>query len=228
MLPKSYHNRVRRTYPRDVLRYAITDRTLTLSAGQGEHEGLIAAAVQMALRGVEFLLIREKDLPARELAQLSRKTIEAVRRVSPSTRILIAERLDVAATVGADGVHLSSRPGELSVDEVRRVFRGTAGEEPFVSLACHSLEEVRHARDQEASAALFAPVFGKLVGGTLVSPGVGLKQLHDACVEARSMPVFALGGVTNANAEECLAAGAAGVAGIRMFFAPERRNKAAI
>ena len=88
----------------------------------------------------------------------------------------------------------------------------------FVSVSCHSLAEVRRARQDEASAVLFAPVFGKWADCAEVVRGVGLSALGEACEVAEEMPVYALGGVTKVNAEECVRAGAAGVAGIRMFF----------
>ena len=48
-------------------------------------------------------------------------------------------------------------------------------------------------------------------------PGQGLEQLHAACIAAAPVPVYALGGVTLENAAACIAAGAAGIAGIRLF-----------
>jgi thiamine-phosphate pyrophosphorylase len=42
-------------------------------------------------------------------------------------------------------------------------------------------------------------------------------MLRVACAAAGDIPVLALGGVTEGNVGACVAAGAAGVAGIRMF-----------
>ena len=64
---------------------------------------------------------------------------------------------------------------------------------------------------------LFGPVFEKRVDGELVIAGVGLQALHEACVAAGEIPVLALGGVTAELIEDCLRAGAKGVAGIRLF-----------
>ncbi len=51
----------------------------------------------------------------------------------------------------------------------------------------------------------------------MVGEGVGLGRLQEACKEAGDTPVLALGGVTWPRAELCIEAGAAGVAGIRLF-----------
>lgn len=72
------------------------------------------------------------------------------------------------------------------------------------SMSCHTVAEVRKS---QAEFVVFGPVFSKTA--------VGLGVLAEAC-KAR-VPVFALGGVTWENAAECIAAGAAGIAGIRLF-----------
>ncbi len=77
-----------------------------------------------------------------------------------------------------------------------------------------------HARDNGASAILFGPVFGKFAGGQEVVPALGLDLLRQACTLAGSTPVFALGGITSADIPACAAAGASGIAAIRMFFSP--------
>ena len=195
-----------------MLRYAITEGRAGFRRGEEDTKPLETRCAELARGGVDFVLIREKHLGARELAALGRRLMEATR--GGGTRVLIAGRVDVAAAIGAAGVHLGASPGELRVQQVRMVMP-----EAFVSVACHTVEEVRRAREDGASAVLFAPVFGKRVDGVEVVAGVGLGALREACEAAGEMPVFALGGVTDENATDCVEAGAAGVAGIRMFFA---------
>jgi thiamine-phosphate pyrophosphorylase len=173
----------------------------------------------LARQGIDFLLIREKDLAAGTLVQLCREIAGVVREQRSQTRILVAARLDVALAAGLDGVHLASHPEELCPAQVRDLYWRANLPAPFVSISCHSLEDIRRARLAHASAALFAPVFGKSVAGEQVCPPDGLDPLRAACAGAASMPVFALGGVTRENAPDCLRAGAAGVAGIRLFMA---------
>ena len=187
--------------------YAITPGTLTSSKGD-EAERLIARCGELARDGVEFLLVREKQLGPWELASFVLSVMAAVEG-SP-TKVLVAGGPDVAAAAGADGVHLSARPGELTVEQVREQFA-----EGLVSRSCHSVQEVV---TQTADLILFAPVFGKMVDGVEVVAGVGVGELHEVCDAAGGTPVFALGGVTEENADACIAAGASGVAGIRMFF----------
>ena len=174
-------------------------------------ERLARRCAELARDGVEFVLIREKQLAAGELAAVARRVLTAV--AGTGMRVLVARRVDVALAVGADGVHLAGSVGELSVGQVREVMPGA-----FVSVSCHSIDEVLRAREDEASGVLFGPVFGKTVGGVQVVAGVGVERLREACVAAGEMAVFALGGVSERNAGECVAEGAVGVAGIRMFF----------
>jgi thiamine-phosphate pyrophosphorylase len=141
------------------------------------------------------------------LARLCREILA----IAGGMRVIVAGRVDVAIAVGAAGVHLSAREGELTPEQVRALMPAA-----FVSVSCHRVEEVRRAREGGASAVLFGPVFGKAVDGVEVVPGVGLEKLREAC--AVGVPVLALGGVTEANAGVCVEVGAWGVAGIRMFF----------
>ena len=197
-----------------VLEYAITDGTLHLLDGKYDLDAnaLVIQCTRLAREGLTFLLLREKHLPAAALVALTRRIVEGAAPAT-STQVLVPSRADIALAAGAHGVHLSSAPGELTPAQIRVSLPGA-----IVSVSCHTLEEVRRARDQQASLALFAPVFGKWIDGLEVTPVAGLDALQAACQAAHPMPVFALGGITPANAPQCLAAGAAGVAGISMFF----------
>ena len=170
---------------------------------------------ELAREGVDFVLIREKQLAAGELATVGRMILEAVRASNDKTKALMGVRVDVALAIRADGVNLSGQPGELRVSQVRRLMP-----EGFVSVSCHSVADVVRAREDGASAVLFGPVFGKTVGGKEVMAGVGLEGLREACGVAGEMMVFALGGISEGDAAACVEVGADGIAGIRMFFAP--------
>ncbi len=196
-----------------MVRYAITDGNASFANGNGAAEALARRCGELAGEGVEFILVREKQLSAGELAVVCRMVLGAVRGSQGKTKVLVAGRVDVAVAVGADGVNLSGGVGELTVSQVRRVMPGA-----FVSVSCHSVSDVVRAREMEASAVLFGPVFGKTVSGEEVVAAVGLEALREACWVAGEMLVFALGGVSEGNADSCMEVGASGVAGIRMFF----------
>jgi thiamine-phosphate pyrophosphorylase len=210
-----------------MLLYAITDQRL-LPGNELERWDALAARARGWVRGeVDYIQIREKDLAAGELLALSRKIVAAVRETGSGTRVLVNGPAEIALEAGADGVHLTSSAPAEAAGEARSVYR-RAGREPIVSRACHSVEEIRAAGDM--SLIVFAPVFEKVdtpageaaAGQRLV--GQGLDALGEACRTAGPVPVVALGGVTAANAAECVRAGAAGVAGIRLFLGDEWRG----
>jgi thiamine-phosphate pyrophosphorylase len=201
-----------------MLRYAITDRARLLG---DDYSALLQQAAHLASTGIDYLQLREKDLSPVDLATLSRKLLAILRTHSPAPRLLINSRADVAIATGADGVHLTSAPGSLTPGDVRRLYTSANLPEPVVSVSCHTLAEVAAASgldsDSAATLILFGPVFEKRVGGNLISEGTGLDLLHLACTTAGHTPVLALGGITHENTPACLAAGAAGIAAIRLF-----------
>jgi thiamine-phosphate pyrophosphorylase len=154
--------------------------------------------------------VREKDLEARHLETLVRRAVEISGR---SARILVNDRLDVALAAGAAGVHL----GETSLSiERMAAWRIAAGRPDFaIGVSCHSSEAVRAAERAGADYVFFGPVFATPSKSSF-GPPQGIAQLAAACKSTR-MPVLAIGGITESNAAECLAAGAAGIAAIRMF-----------
>ncbi len=179
--------------------------------------------MQWAREGVDYIQLREKDLPLGELEPLAIELVAAVRSVGGPgsaqrwTRVLVNGLPDVAIAARADGVHLRSDQGSSMSLQVREMFAGAGLPDPVLSVACHTLREVEAALDAGVDVALYGPVFGKQVEGRLVVPGIGLDALRIVCQAAAPMPVLALGGITHQNAAQCEEAGAAGVAAIRMF-----------
>lgn len=187
--------------------YYITDRLQFAGDERTRRLALLGKIEEASRHDIDFIQLREKDLSAKDLEMLVRAAVSIVRENSKVTRLLINSRSDVAISCRASGVHLRSQ--DISPREVREVWREP---KPVISVSCHTVGEVRRAVEEGADFALFAPVFEKEGSGT--SPA-GLDTLRAACQV--SIPVLALGGVTLENAEACRKAGAAGIAGIRIF-----------
>jgi thiamine-phosphate pyrophosphorylase len=198
----------------------ITDRS-QFSGDASARRRLLEKITEAACNGVDFIQLREKDLTTRELELLAREASRAIRENSSSTaQLLINSRVDVALAVGADGVHL--RSDDISPSDVRKILnhQDPGGRARFtIGVSCHSVNEVRQAVDH-ADFVVYGPIFQKkTVSG---SSAAGVEALHQACLE--KIPVLALGGITVENAGACLQAGAAGIAGIRLFQENEMRK----
>ena len=197
-----------------MLLYAITSRVLPPGEEAEKRRRLVELAAEWARGGVDFIQVREKDLPLTELQALAGRMVEAVRATAAPTRVLVNGPAQVAIDAGADGVHLHAGMGATAVRAAQQVY-ARAGHEAFVSAACHSAEEIRQAAG--ADLLLFSPVFEKVTAERALR-GQGLAALRAAVDQAKPVPVLALGGVTERNAAACLQAGAAGVAAIRLFL----------
>jgi thiamine-phosphate pyrophosphorylase len=200
-----------------MLRYAITSRALYPGENPAKQTALLRQASGWAADGIDFIQLREKDLPGGEIAKLARAILQLIESAASSTKLVINSRPDIAIATGAHGVHLTAAPDELTPIQVRDLYGSVGRPEPIITISCHTLEEVRRARDNRVDAILFGPVFEKVVAGQAIAPGSGLDGLRSACTSAGTIPVYALGGVTQDNAAACLDAGAAGVASIRLF-----------
>jgi len=225
-----------------LLLYYITDRRQFPGDEATRCRRLLEKIAEAAACGVDYIQLREKDLPARELEILARQAVQIVRENIPlrtencqlatekqppgskyggrKTSLLINSRIDVALAVAADGVHL--RSADISPLEVRKIWRqcgaGAPAREnsqpaPAIAVSCHTASEIASAAKDGADFVVVAPVFEKRESPSM-SP-LGLEGLRQAC--RHEIPVLALGGVTLENAAACLNAGAAGIAAIRLF-----------
>ena len=198
----------------------MTDRCSLRSSAQSESfEPLLEKIAAAAEAGIDWIQIREKDLCGKDCAVL---TGEALRRVANlllttgaiRTRILVNDRLDIALAEHAGGVHLGEH--SLPVAEAKRLVKLYEGSRGFLcGVSGHSLEATNSAAADGADYVFFGPVFptpSKVAYG----PPQGLERLAQVS-RAVSVPVLAIGGITLENAAACLAAGASGLAAIRLF-----------
>ncbi|MBZ5669857.1 MAG: thiamine phosphate synthase [Acidobacteriia bacterium] len=184
--------------------YYITDRTQIKSSS-------LEACIERAIEaGVDWVQIREKDLPARSLLTITQAAAGYARqRHQGRTRVMVNDRLDVALAATAHGVHLGTR--SMPAGAVRRVVP----REFLIGVSCHSLKEALAAQAAGADYLLLGPVFetpSKLPYG----PPLGIARLREVTAQVK-VPVFALGGMTAERVGICLENGAAGIAGIRIF-----------
>ena len=173
-----------------MIRCAITD-------GRGVDSSVISR--------VDWIQVREKELTGRALTELVKGLL------GRGPKVIVNTRVDLAIAVGAAGVHL---PAESIAPAT---LRGWTGREFLIGVSCHSVPEVRQAEMEGADYAFLSPIFLS-PSKPGYGPPLGSDVLRDACRGVR-IPVLALGGVNEANAGECTAAGAAGFASISAFFA---------
>lgn len=194
-----------------LLLYYITDRRQFPANDIEQERQLLAKIAECAAIGVDFIQLREKDLSIRALEELANKAMAAIG--SSRTRLLINSRTDVALACGAHGVHLPSH--DMPASEARVIFARAKVAAPVIGVSTHSQAELAYAESHGADFAVFGPIFEK---DKTANPD-GLNRLRQVCGrgQASAMRVLALGGITLENAQECLQAGAAGIAGIRLF-----------
>ena len=187
----------------------VTDRRRLCPGAAGfeaERRRLAEQATWAVEAGIDFIQVRERDL---ETAQLAAVVADFVRASQGSgTRVVVNDRLDVALACGAPGVHL--RHDSLPAAAARTIT-------PPGFLIGRSVHDV-------AEAVEAGPV-DYLIAGTVFptpskpggSPLIGLDGLA-AIVQAVTVPVLAIGGITAGRLDEVAATGAAGVAGIGLFI----------
>ena len=153
------------------------------------------------LAGVDIVQIREKSLTDRELIAFARRVREWTREAD--TLLMINDRPDIAAIVGADGVHLGQ--DDMEVHEARNVL----GSNKLIGVSTHCPEQAQAAVLAGADYLGVGPVFSS--GTKNFGKLAGLEYVEAVAREVR-VPWFAIGGIDESNVGELLAAGAERVA----------------
>jgi thiamine-phosphate pyrophosphorylase len=201
-----------------ILCYVTDRRALPAIDSAQQKDALLSKIEAAAAAGVDWIQIREKDLSGRECNNVTREALQRVARCSSgkniSARVLVNDRLDVGISEHAGGVHLGEK--SLPIAEARRIVGRSGDKMDFlIGVSCHSPEAAKAAADGGADYVFFGPVFATPSKASYGGPQ-GLVALAEVC-SAAAIPVLAIGGITIATAAACFAAGAAGIAAIRLF-----------
>lgn len=190
--------------------YLITngETTSDTNSASPEFTHILELAKVAVDSSVPFIQIREKELKTRVLFDLATRVVKITS--GTRTRLLINDRSDVAAAAGADGVQLTSH--SLPTDVVRKTF----GNDFIIGVSTHSVSEAERAKEAGANFVIYGPVFATESKRVYGAPQ-GLSNLRELTVAVGDFPVIAIGGITLENFNECLRAGARGVAAIGLF-----------
>jgi 8-oxo-dGTP diphosphatase len=154
--------------------------------------------------GLRLILLREKNLPQKELRILARRVVTAAHE--QGARILISGDAVLAHQLGADGVHLTS----TQLLELRECPSAE-----LCAASCHSAEELRRAEELGCDFALLSPVLP-----TQSHPGaptLGWARFG-ALAAGSSIPVYALGGLQPGDMQVAWQQGAHGIALMRQAW----------
>ena len=181
--------------------YAITDTQLSNYTHAEIVQRLLAG-------GARLIQLRDKEASAKELLDAARECLPLTR--AAGAKLIINDRVDVALTADADGVHLGQ--DDLSVEEAREILE--AGK--IIGLSTHSLEQFQAGLRTSADYLAVGPIYTTT---TKANPAavVGLELLA-AARSVTDRPIVAIGGITVERAPEVMAAGADSVAVISALY----------
>ena len=146
---------------------------------------------------VKVLQLRAKVMSPREFLQLARETRALTQ--SYGCRFIVNDRVDIALASDADGVHLGQE--DLPLHAARKLIG-----QKIIGISTHDLEQAREAEHCGADYIGFGPMFGTTTKETGYSTR-GAHMLREVR-EAVSLPIVAIGGITEANVAQVWRAGA--------------------
>lgn len=175
--------------------YLVTDRHQT--AGQD----LVDVVGRSVAAGLPAIQVRERDLDTRSLQALTQRIKSLTHDGHPL--VLINDRVDLAAAMQLDGVHL--REASLPVAAARKIL----GAQALIGVSRHSVEGVVQAEQEGADFAVLGPIYDTPSKREWGRPlGVGVLDQASRRVK---MPIFAIGGITIDRVRDVRHAGAFGV-----------------
>jgi thiamine-phosphate pyrophosphorylase len=155
---------------------------------------------QAAAVGVRWIWLRDRDLPTAERRAVAQHLLALARAHGAS--LSVGGDVELAAEIGADGAHL---PAGAPIAAARMRL----GARALIGVSAHHEADVAAAAAAGADYATLSPIFAS-ASKPGYGPALGTAALARAA--AHGLPVLALGGVTAVRADDCLRAGAAGIA----------------
>ena len=194
---------------KDLLLYAVTDRAWL----RGE---TLYGQVEKALKGgATFMQLREKNLDEEHFLQEAVEIKELCKKYH--VPFVINDNVDIAVKMDADGVHVGQ--SDMEAGDVRVKL----GPDKIIGVSAQTVEQAvlaeKHGADYLGVGAVFP------TGSKDDADDVSYETLKAIC-EAVSIPVIAIGGITQENVKELAGSGICGIAVISAIYAQQDIRKA--
>ena len=183
--------------------YAVTDR-----AWAGGTEGLLRQVAEAIDGGAGIVQLREKHLDQADFLAEAERFVALCREKGAVS--IINDNVDIAAQVGADGVHIGQE--DLEAGRARQML----GPDKVIGVSAHSVAEALAA---QAAGADYLGVGAAFVTGTKTDAKPITKETIRAITAAVDIPVVAIGGISRDNILELRDCGLDGVAVVSALFA---------
>ena len=189
--------------PRQLRLYAVTDR-----AWAWDTEGLLRQVAEAIDGGAGIVQLREKHLDQADFLAEAERFVALCREKGAVS--IINDDVEIAAQVGADGVHVGQE--DLEAGRARQVL----GPDKLIGVSAHSVAEALAA---QAAGADYLGVGAAFVTGTKTDAKPITKETIRAITAAVDIPVVAIGGISRDNILELRDCGLDGVAVVSALFA---------
>lgn len=189
--------------PRQLRLYAVTDR-----AWARDTEGLLRQVAEAIDGGAGIVQLREKHLGQADFLAEAERFVALCREKGAVS--IINDDVEIAAQVGADGVHVGQE--DLEAGRARQVL----GPDKLIGVSAHSVAEALAA---QAAGADYLGVGAAFVTGTKTDAKPISRETIRAITAAVGIPVVAIGGISRDNILELRDCGLDGVAVVSALFA---------
>ena len=187
---------------KDLLLYGVTDRTWL------DGRDLADVVEQSILGGVTMVQLREKDLAHDAFLEEARRIGQIFRR--HGVPFLIDDDVELAAAVGADGVHVGQHDMEAGM------ARAKVGPDMLLGVSAQTVEQALRA---QAAGADYLGVGAVFPTGTKTDAEAVSYDTLKAICEAVDIPVVAIGGIGPDNVAKLAGSGICGVAVVSALYA---------
>ena len=195
---------------KDLMLYAVTDRSWL----GGE---TLRSQVERALKGgATFIQLREKELDEGDFLEEAKEIQKLCREYH--VPFVINDNVEIAAAIGADGVHVGQ--SDMEAGDVRRRL----GPDKIIGVSAQTAEQALRAQEHGADYLGVGAVFP--TGSKADATEVSRETLEEIC-RAVDIPVIAIGGIGRENVMELKGSGICGIAVISAIFAQKDIEAAA-